>query len=234
MGCEHVTFRLYPYLIDYQIDPVEIFPNTPIVDSVDFWTVNRINPDSVPFARYYEVNPLMEDQGFYEQISHAVARVSNVEGGLLHVKVMCDKLAISEWAYIDGEIYGLVSNSADDLDFDADHGHDHDGLLSPANKMQSGRFPFIYQNVMDHRESEYQPECLGCSDFCCSMTFDDLDQYTRINLVQSGFHLVILSGSISTLVLNQLYNLLKIIQFPTLSNLITQEITVSFNLITTV
>merc|ERR1712137_324 len=80
---------------------------------------------------------------------------------------------------IDGEIYGLVSNSADDLDFDADHGHDHDGLLSPANKMQSGRFPFIYQNVMDHRESEYQPECLGCSDFCCSMTFDDLDQYTK-------------------------------------------------------
>eukprot|EP00339_Tiarina_fusa_P012776 CAMPEP_0117025160 /NCGR_PEP_ID=MMETSP0472-20121206/18612_1 /TAXON_ID=693140 ORGANISM="Tiarina fusus, Strain LIS" /NCGR_SAMPLE_ID=MMETSP0472 /ASSEMBLY_ACC=CAM_ASM_000603 /LENGTH=3343 /DNA_ID=CAMNT_0004731795 /DNA_START=70 /DNA_END=10101 /DNA_ORIENTATION=+ len=173
--CEHVTFRLFPYLIDYQIEPDTIFPNIPITDAVDFWTINRIVPEHVPFANYYRVHPRQEGEGFYEQISQAVARLSNVEGGLLHLRVMCDSLATAEFGYIDGEIYGLVSNSADDLDFDPTH----DGLITPADKMQSGRYPFIYQNIMDHRESALQPECTGCADLCCQMTFDDLDQYIK-------------------------------------------------------
>lgn len=94
------------------------------------------------------------------------------------MKVMCDHLAISEFTVINGEIYGLVSNSADDADFDPDHY----GLLIPEWKMQSGRFPFLYNNIMDHRDSEYEPlgTCTGCGDLCCSMdNFDDLDIYRR-------------------------------------------------------
>ena len=174
-NCEHVTFRLFPYLIDYQIDPVEIPANTAIFDAVDFWTINRIVPEHVPYTNFYTVHPLMEDQGFYEQVSHAVARVSDVEGGLLHIRVMCDKLAIGEFNYIDGEYYAIVDNTFDDLDFDTIHS----GLQNPITKMQSGRYPFLYNNIMDHRDSQYQPECTGCSDWCCSMTFDDLDQYIK-------------------------------------------------------
>eukprot|EP01023_Acetabularia_acetabulum_P059985 TRINITY_DN7209_c0_g1_i3.p1 TRINITY_DN7209_c0_g1~~TRINITY_DN7209_c0_g1_i3.p1 ORF type:complete len:561 (+),score=42.50 TRINITY_DN7209_c0_g1_i3:197-1684(+) len=91
------------------------------------------------------------------------------------MKVMCDHLAISEFTYIDGEVYGLVSNSADDLDFDADHY----GLFLPDQKMQSGRYPFLFNNVLDHRESVYDDNCLGCGDLCCTMNYDDLDIYNR-------------------------------------------------------
>ena len=174
-NCQHVNYRLFPYLIDYQIDPERIFPNIPIFDAVDYWTINRIEFDAIPFANYYTVFPLQEGAGFYEQISHAVARVSNVDGGLLYVRVMCDHVAVSEFGYIQGEIYGLVSNSADDLDYD----EDHNGLINPYDKMQSGRFPFTYQNILDHRNSQFQPECTGCSDWCCEMTFDDHDQYIK-------------------------------------------------------
>merc|ERR1712000_531307 len=55
----------------------------------------------------------------------------------------------------------------------------HSGLQNPITKMQSGRYPFLYNNIMDHRDSQYQPECTGCSDWCCSMTYDDLDQYIK-------------------------------------------------------
>mmetsp|Transcript_1621 Transcript_1621/g.3673 ORF Transcript_1621/g.3673 Transcript_1621/m.3673 type:complete len:1864 (+) Transcript_1621:37-5628(+) len=178
-NCEHVNFRLYPYLIDYQIDPEVIHPNTPITDAVDLLQINIIEMDQAPIANYYVVHPLADEgEGYFEQISHAVARLSNVQGGLLHMKVMCDHLAISEFTVINGEIYGLVSNSADDADFDPDHY----GLLIPEWKMQSGRFPFLYNNIMDHRDSEYEPlgTCTGCGDLCCSMdNFDDLDIYRR-------------------------------------------------------
>merc|ERR1712054_671612 len=143
-----------------------IHPNTPITDAVDLLQINIIEMDQAPIANYYVVHPLAD------------ARLSNVQGGLLHMKVMCDHLAVSEFTVINGEIYGLVSNSADDADFDPDHY----GLLIPEWKMQSGRFPFLYNNIMDHRDSEYEPlgTCTGCGDLCCSMdNFDDLDIYRR-------------------------------------------------------
>ena len=79
------------------------------------------------------------------------------------MKVMCGHLAISERAYIDGEVYGLTKDS----------------LIDPQWKMQSSRYPFTYQTVMDERRSSYQPECDGCSDFCVSMNLGELDIYAR-------------------------------------------------------
>ena len=159
--CEHVNYRLYPYLIDYQIDPEVILPNSVIHDSVDYYTINRIDESSVEFINYYMLTPHREDEGFIEQISHAVARLANVDGGLLRLRVMCDHLAIAEFGYFDGEIYGLSKED----------------LVVPEWKMQSGSRPFTYQRMLDPRHSVYQPECDGCTDFCCEMTYDDIEEY---------------------------------------------------------
>ena len=158
-----VTYRLFPYLIDYNIETVELLPNTIISDVVDMYTINRFDPLSVKYANYYHLMPLMEGDGYFEQISHAVARLTNVQGGLLNMKVMCGHLAISQNAYIDGELYGLTKEY----------------LIDPEWRMQSSRLPFTLQTVIDDRTSTYQAECDGCSDFCVSMNLDDLDIYTR-------------------------------------------------------
>ena len=161
-----VTYRIFPYLIDYQIEPVEIIANTIINDIVDLYTINRYDlQDSTKFINYYYFMPLMENDGFFEGVSHAVARLLNVEGGLLRLSVACGRLAIPDHAYIEGEIYGLSKDEEIDT-------HTH---------MQSTAHPFTYQRVIDSStKSKYQPdECSGCADFCVDMTFDDIDVYTK-------------------------------------------------------
>jgi len=159
-----VTYRLFPYLIDYQIDPVELIPNTIINDIVDAYTVNRYDLiDSTNYINYYYFMPLMENEGFFEGVSHAVARLLNVQGGLLRLSVACGRLAIPTYAFIEGEIYGL--SKEDEVD--------------PQTHMQSTPHPFTLQKVIDFTRSKYQPECFdGCVDFCVTMTNDDNDVYT--------------------------------------------------------
>jgi len=132
-------------------------------DVVDFYTINRIVPGSISYANYYSLHPLMENEGYFEQISHAVARLINVEGGLLRLRVMCGHLATAEFGYIDGEIYGLTKT----------------GLIDPNLKMQSGSRPFNWQQILDPRQSSLQQGCDGCSDFCCEMSFDEIQSYRQ-------------------------------------------------------
>jgi len=180
----HTTFRLFPYLIDYEIDPRNLAPNTPVYDAVDAYNVNRIAPNAIPHAHYYRVHPLHETDGYYEQISHAVVRLSNVTGGLLELRVKCGHLAIAPEAYINGEIYGLTASSDDD-----DTAVEDSTLLEPGMRMQSGRRPFQKQNVIDYnienqgQENQFGYSCTGCADFCATMTFDDLDVYSTDNSV---------------------------------------------------
>merc|ERR1712137_640969 len=163
-NCAHVTFRLFPYLIDLEIDPVSITPNVPVTDSVDYYILDRIEADNTPWANYYKVHPLQEGEGYYEQISHAVVKVHNVEGGLLSVRVMCGHLATALSGYSNGEIYGLAQGSGED---------DYYGPLDPEHRMQSGRFPWTYNQLMDNnRTSRFQAGCDGCADFCGEMDYD--------------------------------------------------------------
>ena len=161
-NCQHVEYRLFPYLIDYQIEPDVIFPNSVIYDVVDYYTINRIDDLSAEFINYYTLTPYQDEDGFIEQISHMVVRLAAVDGGLLRLRVMCGHLALAEYGYFDGEIYGLTKED----------------LIDPVRRMQSGRRPFTYQRMLDDTNSIYQPECDGCTDFCCEMTYDDIDEYT--------------------------------------------------------
>merc|ERR1712137_686049 len=165
-NCAHVTFRLFPYLIDLEIDPVQITPNVPVTDSVDYYILDRIEADNTPWANYYKVHPLQEGEGYYEQISHAVVKVHNVEGGLLSVRVMCGHLATALSGYSNGEIYGLAEEP---LDY---YGYDYEGPFDPEHRMQSGRYPWNFRQLMDNRKSRFQEGCTGCADFCGTMDYD--------------------------------------------------------------
>jgi len=159
-NCQHVQYRLFPYLINYQIDPQRLEPNTPVNGTVDLHTINRFANQTTHRIDYYEVRA-MQDPDFLDTFSHAVVRLANVTGGLLRLRVMSGHLATPEYGFFSGELYGVSQEEP----------------INNGTYMQSGRRPNTYQRMLDSRSSVYQNECDGCSDFCCEMTQDDLDQY---------------------------------------------------------
>jgi len=163
-NCERVSYRLFPYLVDYDIPMesiTELVPNVPITDAVDYYWINRIDETVTPFVNYYILHPLMEGDGYFEQISHAVLQLSNVQGGLLTLRVSRDSLAVAPEGFIPGPITALTKN----------------GLIDPESHIQWGNRPFTYQAIFDSASSPYQAECDGNSDYCCSTSFDAGSQY---------------------------------------------------------
>jgi len=80
----------------------------------------------------------------------------------LKLRVMSGHLAVAENAFIPGQI-GALTKSPIDENFRIQYGHRN----------------FTSQQILDPRNSAYQSECDGCSDFCCEMSFDDTANYRQ-------------------------------------------------------
>jgi len=168
-----VQFRLFPYLEDLEIDPIPLVHNTVVTGVVDYYTIDRTTDGANPFIQYYVVNPGIK--GYENGIAFGQALLSEVTGGQLTLRVMGGHLATPEQAYIPGDIVALTQ----------------DHVLY--NNMQSGRYPYTYQWIMDSRTSIYQPECDGSTDFCGTTTgFDPNSNYETDTSISFGFLLAIL------------------------------------------
>ena len=153
-----VQFRLFPYLEDLEIDPIELIHDVVVSSAVDYFTIDRTSEGANPFIQYYVVNPSIK--GYENGITFGQALLSNVDGGRVTLRVMGGHLATPEQAYIPGDIVGLTQEHV--LQYN----------------MQSGRYPYTYQYIMDSRNSIYQPECSGSTDWCGTTTgFDDNSNY---------------------------------------------------------
>jgi len=165
-NCERVSYRLFPYLVDYDIPEesiTELVPNVPLTSAVDYYWINRFDAAATTPTNYYVLHPLMEGEGYFEQISQAVIKLSNVEGGLLTLRVSRDNLAVAPEGYIPGPIKALTET----------------GLYDQTYKFQSGNRPYTWQTIFDPASSPYQAECDGNSDFCCSTSYDNAEPYSQ-------------------------------------------------------
>ena len=149
-NCEHVSFRLYPYLVDYEIDPADLAVNTQITDSLDFFRVDRAEEDSLNRVNHYMITPFAREDGFIDFVSFAQARLANVQGGEVRMRVMCGHLATPEFDFISGSRQALTVL---------------DELFG--FEIQSGRRPDNYQRILDPHNSLLAPDATGCADYQC-------------------------------------------------------------------
>jgi hypothetical protein len=168
-NCQLVKYRLFPYLVDYEIDPVELVPGDSINgELLNFYTIDRIEAEYPKRVNYYSFTPFTQADGFSDS-SFAVIRLKNIQGGGVILRATRDHLAVPVFGYISGEINALTKES----------------LLSPSWKIQSGRRPFTYQQILDIRFSDHfisepaVPFCDGCTGFCVTTDQDSSDEYRR-------------------------------------------------------
>jgi len=159
---QFVSFRLFPYLVDLEIDPIDVSPNSLITNqAVDFYTLSRNTQTYPPRTAYYQMTPQITD--YSNSISFAQIRIQNVNGGLLYLRVSVGHLATPPSDYITGEIQSLTKE------------------YTLGGNIQSGRRPFTYQRIIDDQNSTFYPECNGSADFCSIMHKDDVQHYRAQN-----------------------------------------------------
>jgi len=148
--CEHTTYRLYPYLVDYEINPMELPIGEVVSGSLDMYRVDRFETDSLRMVDHYEIMPYSKAEGYMDFVSFAQVRVANVQGGDVMVRVMCGHLASPQYDYINGSRQALTQS----------------GKIQ-GWEIQSGRRPWDYQLILDPYTSWINPECTGAADYCC-------------------------------------------------------------------
>lgn len=157
---DRISYRLLPYLESYHVDIIDLQPGVTVSSAVDLYTVDRIEPDSLKYSHFYRVHPHIN--GYEDGISFAQVNIQNVKGGLVETLVKCGSLATLSFDYIPGSVYNLnprVSNQ----------------------NMRSGHFPYNMQYLYNFADSDINPMCSGCSDFCASMdySYDGPSQFSN-------------------------------------------------------